>query len=566
MHYFAEQGQKPERCYAYTSQLLALEKCRPGQARQLPPCLLKITTPLKLDTWREELKFYPDQQFAEYILRGIENGFRIGFRYDRQVLHPCRHNMLSATQAPQVVSNYLEGELALNRIAELTPVQAQKLEGLQCSSFGVIPKKQKPGKWRLIVDLSSPEAFSVNDGISKELCSLTYASVDDVVACVLKAGKGALLAKMDIKSAYRNIPVHPDDRPLLGMRWQDRVFVDKTLPFGLRSAPLIFSAVADVLQWIMQRRGINDLFHYIDDFITVAAPGSSECASNVQIMKSTCTDTGMPIEPDKSEGPATLIPFLGLELDSEAQEVRLPQEKLGQLLTLLQSWRGRKACRKRELLSLIGSLSHACKAVRPGRTFLRRLIDLSTVVKHLDHYVRLSRSARSDIEWWFQFASRWNGTAMMTVVNKANPHCTVTSDASGKWGCGAFCGPCWFQLRWTGPIAESHITVKELVPIVLAAAVWGRLWVGKTILARCDNAAMVAIINQGNSKEPECMHLMRCLSFIAAQFSFNMVASHIKGTENDLADAISRNNLGYFFSRYPQASPIPTALPQELST
>jgi len=189
--------------------------------------------------------------------------------------------MLSATAAPQVVSNYLEEVLTLNRIVELPPGQAKKLDGLQCSPFGVIPKKHKPGKWRLIVDLSSPEHFSVNDGIAKELCSLTYTSVDDVVACVLKAGKGALLAKMDIKQAYRNIPVHPDDRPLLGMKWQGRVFVDKTLPFGLRSAPLIFSAVADALQWIMQRRGIKDLFHYIDDFITVGGPGSSECASNV---------------------------------------------------------------------------------------------------------------------------------------------------------------------------------------------------------------------------------------------------------------------------------------------
>ena len=266
-----------------------------------------------------------------------------------------------------MVSNYLEEELALNRIVELPPGQAQKLDGLQCSPFGVIPKKHKPGKWRLIVDLSSPEHFSVNDGIAKELCSLTYTSVDDVVACVLKAGKGALLAKMDIKQAYRNIPVHPDDRPLLGMKWQGRVFVDKTLPFGLRSAPLIFSAVADALQWIMQRRGIKDLFHYIDDFITVGGPGSSECASNVQIMKRTCSDTGTPIELDKCEGPATLISFLGLELDSEAQEVRLPREKLSQLLSLLHAWRGRKACRKRELLSRIGSLSHACKAVRPGR-------------------------------------------------------------------------------------------------------------------------------------------------------------------------------------------------------
>ena len=120
--------------------------------------------------------------------------------------------------------------------------------GIHCSAFGVIPKKHKPNKWRLIVDLSAPEGHSINDGISKELASLSYVSVDDVVACALKEGKGALLAKMDVKQAYRNIPVHPSDRTCLGMSWEGMVYVDTVLPFGLRSAPLIFSAVADALQ------------------------------------------------------------------------------------------------------------------------------------------------------------------------------------------------------------------------------------------------------------------------------------------------------------------------------
>lgn len=79
--------------------------------------------------------------------------------------------------------------------------------------------------------------------------------------------------------------------------------------------------------------------------------------------------------------------------------LRLPPAKLEHMRVELRSWRGMKACKKRELLSLIGVLSHACKAVRAGRTFLRRLIDLSTLVKHLDHHVRLSREVRSDIEW-----------------------------------------------------------------------------------------------------------------------------------------------------------------------
>ena len=83
--------------------------------------------------------------------------------------------------------------------------------------------------------------------------------MDDVIACIVRLGKKSLIAKMDIKQAYRNVPIHPDDRPLLGMKWRDQVFVDKALPFSLRSAPLIFTALADCLQWIMQRRGADPL-------------------------------------------------------------------------------------------------------------------------------------------------------------------------------------------------------------------------------------------------------------------------------------------------------------------
>ena len=119
------------------------------------------------------------------------------------------------------------------------------------SPFGVIPKKNRIDKFRLIMDLSAPEGQSVNDGIKKELASLAYISVDEVVTEVLRKGKGALLAKMDVKQAYRNIPVHPLDRHLLGMQWKGEVFVDMVLPFGLRSAPLLFTAVADALQWAM---------------------------------------------------------------------------------------------------------------------------------------------------------------------------------------------------------------------------------------------------------------------------------------------------------------------------
>ena len=83
------------------------------------------------------------------------------------------------------------------------------------------------------MDLSSPHGHSINDGIAKELCSIHYASVDDAASQVVEVGQGAFLAKMDIRQAYRNIPVASQDRHLLGLQWNGKVYIDQVLPFGL---------------------------------------------------------------------------------------------------------------------------------------------------------------------------------------------------------------------------------------------------------------------------------------------------------------------------------------------
>ena len=122
----------------------------------------------------------------------------------------------------------------------------------------------------------------------------------------------------------------------------------------------------------------------------------------------------------------------------------------------------------------------------------------------LSRPIRLNASARSDIEWWGQFCETWNGVAMMTAVNKGSPgvEIAIASDASGSWGCGAVCGADWFQRQWKG-LGQSQqysITAKELLPVVVATAVWGKNWQGKTVKAWCDNAAVVAIVNLGSPR------------------------------------------------------------------
>ena len=84
---------------------------------------------------------------------------------------------------------------------------------------------------------------------------------------------------------------------------------------------------------------------------------------------------------------------------------------------------------------------------------------------------------------------------------------------------------------------------KELLSIVLATAVWGRLWRGKTVLFHCDNMAVVATLRLGSCRELQAMHLRQCLAFMEVTGEFVLLAEHVRGVDNIAADKLSRERL-----------------------
>ena len=151
-----------------------------------------------------ELAGHPDKARVEFVLNGLCLGFRIGF-HKHQKLRSATKNKESASSNPQVIDSYIDNEVRLGRVAG--PFATPPLPHLQVSSFGVIPKRGQPGKWRLIVDLSSPRGLSVNDGIDREEFTLQYIRVDQIIQMVSDLGRSALMAKFDVESAYRNVAV-----------------------------------------------------------------------------------------------------------------------------------------------------------------------------------------------------------------------------------------------------------------------------------------------------------------------------------------------------------------------
>ena len=292
-----------------------LQAVKGTQSPWIPEAARGIHTPLNIDAWVQALQDHPNKTWVDSLLSGLKEGVRIGFNPNASC-GSAKTNMQSAMAHPAIVEQYLHKEVAAGNVAGPFPLVSLR-DAVILNRFGVIPKAHKPGSWRLIVDLSFPHGCSVNEGISANDASMAYSSVEDAAQVVTKLGKNTLLAKIDIASAFRIIPVHPDDRHLLGMKWKNEVFIDKQLPFGLRSAPVLFNAVADALEWILRKRGISHVIHHLDDFLVFGTPGSEECSQFLECMRETCEELGIPLALEKVAGPCTQLTFLGIELDTE---------------------------------------------------------------------------------------------------------------------------------------------------------------------------------------------------------------------------------------------------------
>ena len=245
--------------------------------------------------------------------------------------------------------------------------------------------------------------------------------------------------------------------------------------------------------------------------------------------------------------------------------LRLPAEKLAELRMLVAEWLGKRSCMAKELESLVGKLQHATKVIRPGRTFLRRMFELLRGARRGQRFLRLNAAFRSDLQWWHLFMAQWNGVTMMGKQHQALTGPQLYSDASGTFGCGAWWGEQWFQLPWPqGDNGYTSIAPKELLPIVIAGFLWGASWRGQLVTAHCDNMAVVEVVNSGYSKDGVLAQLLRVLFFVKAYWEVEVKAVHIPGEQNVLADALSRNYMGLFFSQVPTSSRTPIEVPRQL--
>ena len=219
------------------------------------------------------------------------------------------------------------------------------------------------------------------------------------------SGRSCYIIKRDIKDAFRNIPIAPVDRPLLAFSWEDNIYIECCLPFGLTTAPFIFNLFAEGLNWLLSAYlPLALIVHYLDDFIAIF-PAS---AGSLQHVLTAFNDVYIPLTDalgtprnGSKDAAGTLITVLGVEIDITLLQARIPQDKLVPAASkdtlLLQS-----ACVSYKALQcVIGFLQHCLKVVCLGRARLQSLYsDLSSFTPHQRAVRRLSHDSRNDLAWW----------------------------------------------------------------------------------------------------------------------------------------------------------------------
>ena len=316
---------------------------------------------------------------------------------------------------------------------------------------------KKDGPMRPVIDLSYLNKFILNKHFQMENLSC-------LKTLLLK---GDFMTNIDLKDAYLSVPVHQSSQKFLRFIWEDTCYQLKALPFGLCSAPRIFTKLMKPIAAFLRRKSIRVLI-YLDDFLLLAAT-KEEAVKNTHLLITLLQSLGFIINFKKSSlTPSQVITFLGFKIDSTSMMLSLPAEKINKILDCAHRLLAPQRITLRNLASLIGLLETSRPANWRAPLHFRHLQcdliwGLQMNRESYDALITLSTSARGELAWWLENTRSTNGSP----VHLPPPDMLITTDASMK-GWGAVHHSLETNGRWSQQESLQHINYLELKAAFLA--------------------------------------------------------------------------------------------------
>ena len=486
-----------------------------------------VKSKLNAEKWASYLAEYWDWQLPLLV----KYGFPLDFERNTTVCHSkINHN--SAIQYPDHVVHYLKEEVEHGAI--VGPFIDPPIKNLHVSPFMTRDKSSSDHR-RVIIDLSWPIGQSVNSGVDSDKYLdtefvLTYPSIDNITDEVLKLGKGCKIFKVDISRAFRHVPIDPGDLDLLGLYWEG-YFLDQFLPFGFKHGSSIFQRLSDGIRYIMNLEG-HQVWNYIDDFLCVSLP--SKITKTYDRLQVLLQELGLTVSSKKLVPPATQVTCLGIVVNTEDFSLSIPAEKLSQIKQLCKKWANKMVCTKRELQSLLGSLLYVAKCIQYARFFLNRMLTL--LRENFDKKsITVTADFKKDLNWFNTFLSVYNGVSFFQHVTGKVVHL----DACPQ-GLGAIFDNQVYALPLPFTYHQLNIAYLEMLNILVALKVWHREWAGARIQVKCDNQAVVSVLNSGRSRDSVMAEYARNIFMWVSTFNIDIKVVHVPGKLNEVADLLSR--------------------------
>jgi len=186
----------------------------------------EVSTPINVPLLEKLIRGF---EHSARVIQGFREGFK--FHFSGTECSITGKNTMEANIHSAAVDAKIIDELTKGRIAG--PFANPPFRNFKCSPLSV-REKSAPGTYRLLHNLSYPyDETSVNGGIEQHHKTVKYASIQTAIKVINELGRGCYMAKADIKSAYRIVPIHPSQYHLLGFRWRGQYFYDKYLPMGM---------------------------------------------------------------------------------------------------------------------------------------------------------------------------------------------------------------------------------------------------------------------------------------------------------------------------------------------
>ena len=547
--------------------------------------LKNIVTPIKVD---ELEKMLMDSKYNEtetrFLVDGFRNGFALGYqgpenRQDESDTIPFRE-----VGSKEEMWEKLMSEVELGRYAG--PFESIPYKNFAQSPIGLVPKKGN--KTRLIFHLSFDFKSnpSINSCTPKDICSVKYNDLDDAVRiCLWKiknrrnrqdklwTGKDQIFfGKTDLSSAFRMIPTLPAHWKWMIMKAVDpetgktMFFVDKCLPFGSSISWSHFQHLSNALRHLLQHiTGRKDIvINYLDDFLFISME-KGDCDMLIQEFLNLCKRLGVLVADKKTEWSDLRMVFLGILLDGENHVLSIPEEKRIKAIKLLNLFIGRRKATVKELQKLSGYLNFLTRVIFPGRTFTRRMYakfskTLNDKKMKSYYHIKLDQEFKEDCRTWLEFLDKDQIKLQVCRPwldmdkNYAASELKFFTDASARTengGMGGIYEDQWIMGQWNKDfLADKKPSIEFLELFALCAGflTWANRLKDKRFTVFCDNQAVVNMVNNLSSSCKNCMRLLRIIVKLSLNNKFRVFTKYVSSADNDLSDALSRNQLDWFFS------------------